>query len=165
MSDHDALLVAYQEYTADIRHAKRNQWASVYYALLVLAGLIGYFQLLDEDGVGLGARVAIWGAYALTAVFIAWYIWSTQFSMERNRQKVQEIRTKIGGEFKQVLSEKDPRRDYEFPIMFSVVIWVGAGFLFWVIFRGQIIGLVISLLVLAVLMGGAIFWARCARTN
>ncbi len=165
MSDHNALLVAYQEYTADIRQAKRNQWASVYYALLVLASLIGYFRLLDDSGVGFAASAAIWGAYALTAVFITWYIWRTQFSMELYREKVQEIRRKIGGELEQILEGKDPRRDYKFPTVFSIVIWVSSGFLFWVIFEGQATWLAISLLALAALLGGAIFWAHSERNS
>ena len=145
------LLLLFQEYAATIRDTKRAKWTAVYYAFLVLASLVGYVKVLVPEASPLPVQIVVFLAYGFVAIFTAWYVWSCHFSIERYRVRLQKIRDKLDDNVKEIVSQIDPARDQIFPVTFSIVLWIGAGFLFWSLFPFEADWLAITLITLACL--------------
>jgi hypothetical protein len=129
-----AALSVYERYGENIDDAKRDQWRTVYYMLLLLSGLLAYGEI--RDGVTSQAeRGLILGSYFFSLCFSIRYLFSRYSDILSYRDEVERIRESIPA-LRELLAPRRGRRhaDIKFPIAFSVVMSLGMAFLFTYLF-------------------------------
>jgi len=135
------LRMLYQVLSSQLEFSKNQQWNTTYYGILVLAGIAGYFKLLDEPNVVW--VIAILAFLALLAAIIPTaFICKHEESLCKTRRKYEIISKHLSPTFQHLVRYPEgyssARYDAHFWVTLIVSLWFGFFLVLWYLAKGAI---------------------------
>jgi len=133
----EELRMLYKDTAEEIRYFKRQQWIITNYCLAAITGIFAFYNF-QKDGIPCWAKWLL----IILAFVIAGVETLLQCEIQRHftylRHREKRIRIYFSGAFKRaLLVDKRERKWRLFPIMLTVMVWIGAIFFFWHLFPNK----------------------------
>ena len=131
MHDKEAdLRMLYQVYSSQIEFSKNQQWRAAYFAVWVLAGILGLFKVFSNWEY----RYIFPSLTILTAALSTCFIILHEHSMRCARRQYEQIRARLSSAFRSLV-EYDPdytllRYDANFWMPLILSLWVGCALIY-----------------------------------
>jgi hypothetical protein len=133
--DRSDLIAAYQEYGASIRQAKKDQWAGIYYSLLIFSAIIAYMHQNSTAACGYYEPLPwiVWISYLFVIIFSIFNLWNLHYNIMLYRKRAGCVGRFMSTEFRKIVASDDIEnisRGHEFPFLFSMFLLFTGWFAF-----------------------------------
>ena len=130
------LLIIYQTYCEDIRHAKNQQWAITNYVLLLMAGIIGFYQYVHGIISPIGEIILVLAALIIAVLGTFVVIKYQYLRLKYGRRIDKQIKLHLSREAQRAFDRPNLKKECFFDLFLNTFLftqWAGAFFVNWIV--------------------------------